>query len=144
MVQLAGSSEVYILDPDSKRIATAQKEHPNLKTCVSGSESIPYENGFFDKAYSTLAVHHFTDQEKSFREIGRVLKPGGTLVIVDINPKSLLGGVVRFFEKTIMRAHLHFLKLEELVAMLGNMEGLVVRESQEGGPGYFVLAVKIP
>ena len=142
LVQQTGSCDVYALDPDKRRIAVASKTHPDVKTCVSGSESIPYEDGFFDKVYSTMAVHHFTDQVKSFKEIARVLKPGGILVVVDINSRSFLGRLGRFLENTVMRSHLHFLTLEELVVMLGREGELVVRESKESGPGYVVQAVK--
>jgi ubiquinone/menaquinone biosynthesis C-methylase UbiE len=142
LVRQTGSCDVYALDPDKKKVGLAQKEHPSLKTCVSGSESIPYEGGFFDRVYSTMAVHHFADQEKSFAEIARVLKPGGTLVIADISPRSFLGKLGRFIENTIMRARLRFLNLEELVAMLGREGEFVVKETRESGPGYFVQAVK--
>jgi ubiquinone/menaquinone biosynthesis C-methylase UbiE len=143
LVQQTGSCEVHALDPDKKRIEIAKREHPNVKTCASGSESIPYESGSFDKVYSTMAVHHFADQEKSFREIARVLKPGGTLVIADISTRSFLGKLGGFFENTLMRAHLRFLSLEELVAMLGREGEFVVKEGEESGSGYFVQAVKI-
>jgi len=142
VVQRTGLCDVYALDPDQRRLGLAQAEHPNVKICVSGSESIPYEDGFFDKVYSTMAVHHFADQEKSFREIARVLKPGGTLVIADISTRSFLGKVGRFIENTIMRAHLRFLSLEELVAMLGRGGEFVVKETEANGSGYFVRAVK--
>jgi ubiquinone/menaquinone biosynthesis C-methylase UbiE len=142
MVQQEGSCDVYALDPDKKRIGLAQKEHPSLKACVSGSDSIPYEDGFFDRVYSTMAVHHFANQEESFREIARVLKPGGTLVIVEINRGSMLGKLGRFIENTIMRGHLRFLYLEELVAMLGREGEFSVKETKESGPSYFVQAVR--
>jgi demethylmenaquinone methyltransferase / 2-methoxy-6-polyprenyl-1,4-benzoquinol methylase len=142
LVQQSGSCEVHALDPDKKRIELAQKVHPNVKTCLSGSESIPYEDGFFDRVYSTMAVHHYANQEKSFKEIARVLKPGGVLVIADISPRRLLGKIGQFFENTIMRSHLRFLNQEELVAMLGREGEFVVKETEESGPGYFVQAVK--
>jgi ubiquinone/menaquinone biosynthesis C-methylase UbiE len=144
IVQETGQCEVYVLDPDRKKIETVQRERPNLKACVSGAESIPFEGGFFDKAYSTLAVHHFGDQEKAFGEIARVLKPGGTLVIVDINPRSLLGRLGRFVENVIARAHLKFLNLEELVGMLNREGEYDVKESASRGSGYFVQAMKKP
>lgn len=142
MVQATGSSEVHALDPDKKRIELVRRERPNLKTCLSGSESIPYEDGFFDKVYSTLAVHHFTDQEKSIGEIARVLKPGGILVVVDVTPQSLFGRISRFLENVLMRGHLHFLSLEEFVGMLRREGEFEVKETKADGQGYFVQAVK--
>ena len=142
LVQQTGSCDVYALDPDKNRIGLAQKTHPNVKVCVAGSESIPYEAGFFDKVYSTMAVHHFADQEKSFKEIARVLRMGGTLVVVDISSQSFLGRVGRFLENTVMRSHLRFLNREELVAMLEREGEFVVKETKESGAGYLVQVVK--
>ena len=140
--ETAAPCEVHILDPDRKSIAQAKKEHPNLKICASRSESIPYEDGSFDKVYSTLAVHHFSHQEKSFGEIARVLKAGGVFVIIDINPRSFIGMVNRFLENTIMRAHLRFVGMDELVAALDREGEFEVKERGLSGPGYFVQAVK--
>jgi len=142
LVQQTASCDVYALDPDERRIGLAQKMHPNVKVCVAGSESIPYEGGFFDKVYSTMAVHHFADQEKSFREIGRVLRSGGVLVVVDISSRSFLGRLGWFLENGVMRSHLHFLSREELVTMLGREGEFVVGEAKESGPGYLLQAVK--
>lgn len=141
-VQLEGSSEVHVLDPNKKRIVFLQRKHPNLKTCLSGSDSIPYVDGFFDKVYSTMAVHHFPDQQKSFRELARVLKPDGLFVIVDISPRTLLGKVSNFWENTILRSHLTFLDLEQLVGLLTHEGRFEVGEAHEEGPGYFVRAVR--
>jgi ubiquinone/menaquinone biosynthesis C-methylase UbiE len=142
MVQQTGPCDVYALDPDKKRIEIAQRAHPSLKTCVSGSESIPYGDGFFDRVYSTMAVHHFANQEKSFVEIARVLKPGGTLVVLDVSSKSFMGRVGHFVGSTILRVHLHFMNPEELVAMLGREGEFVVKDTKKSGPGYLVQAVK--
>ena len=142
LVQQTGSCDVYALDPDKKRIGLAQKAHPNVKVCVAGSESIPYEAGFFDKVYSTMAVHHFADQDKSFKEIARVLKSGGVLVVADISSRSFLGRLGRFLENSVMRSHLRFLNREELVAMLGREGEFVVKEAKESGSGYLLQAVK--
>jgi ubiquinone/menaquinone biosynthesis C-methylase UbiE len=142
MVQQAGSSEVYALDPDSKKINAAQKNNPSLKACVSGSESIPYDDGFFDKVYSTMAVHHFTDQEKSFREIARVMKPDGILVIVDVTPNSTPGRFMRLLENGVLRARLRFLTLEQIVGQLGRGGEFRVDEAKADGSRYFVKAFK--
>jgi len=143
LVQQTGSCDVYALDPDEKRIGLAQKMHRNVKVCVGGSESIPYEGGFFDKVYSTMAVHHFADQEKSFKEIARVLRSGGVLVVLDISSRSFLGRLGGFLGSAVMRSHLRFLNRDELVAMLGREGEFVVKEAKESGQGYFVQAIKV-
>jgi len=142
LVQRTGSSEVVALEPSKKRVALIQRTYPNLKTSRSSSDAIPYDDGFFDKVYSTVAVHHFPDQEKSFREMARVLRPSGTLLIVEISPRTLLGRVNRFLENGVLRYHLKFLDLDDLSHLLVRGAQFEVRDARREGPGYFVLAVK--
>ncbi|WP_025640280.1 class I SAM-dependent methyltransferase [Schnuerera ultunensis] len=47
-------------------------------------EEIPFPDGHFDIVLTRLAFHHFIRIERSFSEMGRVLKPGGKLVIIDM------------------------------------------------------------
>jgi len=41
---------------------------------------IPYENSFFDKAYTVNTVYFWKDLDKSLSEIKRVLKPNGLFI----------------------------------------------------------------
>ena len=142
LVQSIASCEVHALDPDMKKVMSIQRTHPSLRTCLSSSDSIPYPDGFFDKAYSTFAVHHFPDQPKSLRELARVLKPGGLLVLVDLAPRTLLGRINRFWENGILRYRLRFLDLQGLTLLLKWHGEFEVSEAKQVGPGYFVQAVR--
>ena len=54
--------------------------------------SLPFPNGVFDGAYSYGVVHHTIDPEGAVREIARILKPGGTLLLYvyeDFSGRSL-------------------------------------------------------
>ena len=44
-------------------------------------ESLPYEDNFFDHVVCFGAFPHFEDKRKALQEMGRVLKPRGTLII---------------------------------------------------------------
>lgn len=48
---------------------------------------IPYPDGYFDVVLSSFCIHNIEnaeDRAKAIREVARVLKPGGTVAIVDI------------------------------------------------------------
>lgn len=48
------------------------------------AEELPFLPESFDVVYSRLAFHHFTAPEAAFAEMVRVLKPGGRLVMIDM------------------------------------------------------------
>ena len=57
------------------------REHitPNVKT--GSCTSIPYEDNTFDKALFCEVIEHVADDNAALKEIRRVLKPGGRLVV---------------------------------------------------------------
>ncbi len=48
------------------------------------AEELPFLNENFDIVFSRLAFHHFTDTNTVFSEMSRVLRPGGKLVLIDM------------------------------------------------------------
>lgn len=63
----------------------AQKEHLNNMVFVKGlAEELPFLDASFDIVLSRLAFHHFTNIHTAFKEMVRVLKPGGKLVMIDM------------------------------------------------------------
>lgn len=56
---------------------------PNAAFVQSDATQLPFADATFDVATCRLAAHHFTDAASSFREVARVLRPGGRFVLVD-------------------------------------------------------------
>jgi ubiquinone/menaquinone biosynthesis C-methylase UbiE len=56
----------------------------NVQFKRGDAESLPFDEAQFDGLVTRLAVHHFANPQRAFDEMLRVLRPGGTAVIVDV------------------------------------------------------------
>ena len=56
---------------------------PNTGFAQSDATALPFADASFDLATCRLAAHHFTDAAAAFRDVRRVLRPGGRFVLVD-------------------------------------------------------------
>ncbi|MCU6662983.1 class I SAM-dependent methyltransferase [Silvania hatchlandensis] len=67
-------------------VAEAAKEKglANVATRQGYAESLPFDDQSFDVVISRYSAHHWHDVGQALREVKRVLKPGGTVIIMDI------------------------------------------------------------
>jgi SAM-dependent methyltransferase len=83
----AGRADSYItaLDVESDFLAAAKKllkDMPYAITYQAGSlDELPFAEGQFELIWCSRVVHHMRDQLAAVRELRRVLKPGGRLVL---------------------------------------------------------------
>lgn len=56
----------------------------NMEFIVGDAVNMPFGNNSFDMVISRLSMHHFPNPEFPFKEMYRVLKPSGKLVIIDM------------------------------------------------------------
>ena len=82
-------AETLGIDGDPKALAIARRKASVAGTPVQFDEglayALPYPDASFDRVLSSFVFHHLTREHKSgaLSEILRVLKPGGTLHILD-------------------------------------------------------------
>jgi SAM-dependent methyltransferase len=80
------------LDPDMidvarENVARAAGDDGRKLTFVVGDvASQPFLDGSFDLVVSTLSMHHWADSSAGLSEIGRVLRPGGRVLLWDLRP----------------------------------------------------------
>jgi ubiquinone/menaquinone biosynthesis C-methylase UbiE len=61
----------------------AQEQRPDARVLQAAAEDLPFEDGSFDTAVSTLVLCTVDDQPRALRELRRVLRPGGRLLFME-------------------------------------------------------------
>ncbi|GAH75735.1 unnamed protein product, partial [marine sediment metagenome] len=72
----------------------ARRENIGCEFQVGDAECLPYPDGCFDKVISSSSLEHFQDDLSALKEMSRVLKPKGTLVLTTDSFLYLDGGQI--------------------------------------------------
>ncbi|BCU79504.1 ubiquinone/menaquinone biosynthesis methyltransferase [Luteolibacter sp. LG18] len=73
------------------------------KTVVADALNLPFEDASFDVVTVAFGLRNMADYEAALREMRRVLKPGGRLVILDFSlPRGVLRGPYRFYLHNVL------------------------------------------
>ncbi|WAS99993.1 class I SAM-dependent methyltransferase [Rouxiella chamberiensis] len=62
----------------------ADKALSNIETRQGYAESLPFADASMDVVISRYSAHHWHDVGQALREVRRILKPGGKLIMMDI------------------------------------------------------------
>lgn len=87
---VGASGQALGIDPAPRMIAVARKNAAGSSQAEfrnAAIERLPFESGSFDVALASLMLHHLPPDLKrdGLREVYRVLKPGGRLIVVDLD-----------------------------------------------------------
>ena len=80
-----GAKKVVGLDIGKEGLIDAKKrsnKHSNIEYIEGSIASIPFRDNFFDFVLCSGVVHHTYDPLKGFKELIRVLKPGGHIFLL--------------------------------------------------------------
>lgn len=79
--------KVKACDISPQLIEKACADFPGIDFQVADlTKRLPYQNQEFDCAILSLSALDLNDQKSAFSEIRRVMKPGGILIIITVNP----------------------------------------------------------
>jgi len=86
-VLLQYSPQVTGLDASPLSLARARQNVPQANYIEGWAEKMPFGNQEFDLVHSSAAMHEMMpgQREEIFREVYRVLKPGGIFTMVDFH-----------------------------------------------------------
>ena len=76
------------------RIAGAKERPAGVELLRCSAEALPFSDGAFDGALATLVMCSVRSPLAVFAELQRVIKPGGTIALLEhVRPRNLLGPV---------------------------------------------------
>lgn len=82
-LQKQGCSVVGI-DLSEEMLSIARQKAPAATYMVADAERLPFSDGAFDAVTCAFGVRNFVHLEKGLNEMLRVLRPGGTMVILEL------------------------------------------------------------
>jgi SAM-dependent methyltransferase len=90
---------------------------------------LPFPDASFDCVVTRFSFHHYVDPDASFREMVRLCRPGGTILVADVAPRPEACAAYDAMEKQRDPSHTRALAEDEFVA-LGRAAGLTLRDKR--------------
>lgn len=82
--------DIYGVDISENMIKKSISKGIDAKFSVGDSENIKFNDGYFDLELCINSFHHYENIEKSVKEMSRVLKKGGVLILGEIYLPNIL------------------------------------------------------
>ena len=142
----AGTGRNFVYYPDNSlgvasepsremlRIARDKNRPSGVGLVQSCAEALPFRNASFDAAFATLVFCSVSSPAKAMNELRRVVKPGGTVLLLEhVRPKGMLGPVFDLLnEVTVPLFDDHFNRRTSADAQAAGLELIKVETSLLG------------
>jgi SAM-dependent methyltransferase len=101
------------------RERTRERGVPNVSFRAADAQNLPFENGAFDVVVCRLALHHLQKPLEVLREMARVCRAGGTVLVEDIYASELPERAAYQDRWEILRdpSHVRTLPISELLRL---------------------------
>ncbi len=89
---------VDICEP-ALRIARKETKNQSITLHLALATHLPFRDSFFDKCFISMGLHHMSNQDRylTLKEVCRVLKIGGSLIVAEYNlPEKALSRLMAY------------------------------------------------
>lgn len=139
--------EVIAIDQSGPMLEAAAKRlsgHRNVRFAQGSIESLPLERAAVDACVCVLVLHHVAEPEDGLREMARITRPGGAVLVIDMYEHDH-----REFRRTMGHQHQGFSeKAVRAMFERAGLQGVTVTplpgDPNAKGPGLFAAAGRVP
>jgi len=101
-------AQITGVDPDTESLQEAIKKYPGVSFGEMRAEILEFADNSFDLASISMALHHLPDIQTSLKEMLRVVKPGGWIIVNELfsdnlNPAQEVHKIFHHFRSKIDR-----------------------------------------
>ena len=79
------------IDPSEKMLEKAKQRNDKIVWKLGTAEQTSLPKNHVDGIIASLTIHHWTDLDKGFKELQRVVKPNGKIVVFTSTPQQMKG-----------------------------------------------------
>ena len=99
-------AQVVAADFSAGMIEVGRQKHPQLEFVQADAMALPFKTGEFDAVTISFGLRNIKDPKRALKEMYRVLKPGGRLVICEFStpPVAILRAGYSAYLKYVMPA----------------------------------------
>lgn len=109
---LKKSKNVFMIDYNEEHLIQGRNKFPAVKFVRGASEYLPFKSNFFDAVAMTDTLEHVQDEKKTIKEVSRVMKKEGALIL-SVPHKGIFGWIDVFNLKFIFPFFYKWLKGKE-------------------------------
>lgn len=113
------TARLFGVDPVPEMLAMARRRlPPAIRLAAGWAERLPFESGRFDVVVSCNVFHYIRQPMTALREMNRVLRPGGQLVMTDWCDDYLVCRVCDLYLRLFSPAHFKIYRRGECMHLL--------------------------
>ena len=127
---------VYVGDSALGMLKAAKLKE--VEVLMAYSEHLPTPEQSFDRIIMVDAFHHLADQELTLKEMWRVLRPGGKIVIEEPDISNFWVKLIAFGEKVLLMRS-HFLRPEKIAQLAEQFDEVCASVKKSKGVAWVII-----
>jgi ubiquinone/menaquinone biosynthesis C-methylase UbiE len=94
---------------------------------------LDWPDNYFDAAFEFNMIHHIHNWQDALREIRRVLKPGGELILEELSRDTFQSGLGKVWYRWFAHRYPEMFTTDEFTNYISSL-GLVIEQYREANP----------